>query len=146
MSKLYALLVGINDYPEPTRKLGGCLNDLGNAHDYLKTAFPEAAIVVLKDSEATRANVIGQFRTHLGQAGSDDVAMFQYCGHGAPTSAAPEFHAFDLGGRDQGLVLFDSRVSDATSTPLITAAWSASNGATALRSRSMPAGSAAAPR
>lgn len=114
MSKLYALLVGINDYPEPTRKLGGCLNDLGNAHDYLKSAFPEAAIVVLKDGEATRANVIGQFRTHLGQAGSDDVAMFQYCGHGAPTSAAPEFHAFDLGNRDQGLVLFDSRVSDTT--------------------------------
>ena len=114
MSKLYALLVGINDYPEPTRKLGGCLNDLGNAHDYLTTAFPEAAVVVLKDGEATRANVIEQFRKHLGQAGSDDVAMFQYCGHGAPTSAAPEFHAFDLGNRDQGLVLFDSRVSDDT--------------------------------
>ena len=114
MSKLYALLVGINDYPSPTAKLGGCLNDLGNAHDYLTSEFADAAVVVLKDGEATRANVIEQFRKHLGQAGSGDVAMFQYCGHGARATAAPEFHQFDLDDRDQGLVLIDSRLRDDT--------------------------------
>ena len=114
MSKLYALLVGINDYPAPTTKLGGCLNDLDNAHDYLTTQFADAAVVVLKDGEATRANVIEQFRKHLGQAGSDDVALFQYWGHGARATAAPEFHQFDLDARDQGLVLIDSRIRDDT--------------------------------
>ena len=114
MSKLYALLVGINDYPAPTAKLGGCLNDLDNAHDYLKTEFADAAVVVLKDGDATRANVIDQFRNHLGQAGSGDVAVFQYWGHGARATAAPEFHPFDLDDRDQGLVLIDSRIRDDT--------------------------------
>ncbi len=114
MSKLYALLVGINDYQAPMAKLEGCHNDIDNARDYLKTGFADAAVVVLKDGEATRANVIEQFRKHLGQAGRDDVAMFQYCGHGARSTAGPEFHQYDLDDRDAGLVLTDSRLSDDT--------------------------------
>jgi pimeloyl-ACP methyl ester carboxylesterase len=114
MSRVFALLVGINDYPGAIGKLQGCLNDIDNVHDYLKGSFADPAIVVLKDADATRANVIGQFREHLGKARNGDVAMFHYCGHGARSKAAPEFHAFDLDDRDQGLVCIDSRISDLT--------------------------------
>src|SRR3954453_15319000 len=109
MAKLFALLVGINDYPVDVRKLEGCLNDVDNAHDYLTENFPDPAIVMLKDHDATRANVIGQFREHLGKAGADDVALFHYCGHGARSKAAPEFHALDMDNRDEGIVCIDSR-------------------------------------
>ena len=109
MSKVYALLVGINDYPDKIGKLQGCLNDVANVGDYLASTFPDAAIVTLKDHEATRDNLIGQFRSHLGRAGKDDVALFHYCGHGSWGPAAPEFRQFDLTGEDEGLVCIDSR-------------------------------------
>lgn len=114
MARLYALLVGINAYPAPINQLSGCLNDIDNAHAYILEAHPDAAVAVLKDADATRANVIDQFRTHLGQAGSGDVAMFQYCGHGARSTAALEFNKFDLDLHDEGLVLVDSRLRDDT--------------------------------
>ena len=80
MGRLYALLVGINNYPDP-HKLNGCLNDIDSARSYLEETHPDAVVFyVLKDQEATRANVIDAFRRHLGQAASDDVALFEYSG------------------------------------------------------------------
>ncbi len=112
MSRLYALLVGINDYPGDIGKLQGCLNDIDNVHDYLTDTVSDAAIVVLKDHDATRAELARQFAEHLGQAGKDDVALFHYCGHGARSVAAPEFLPFELSGKDEGLVCIDSRKND----------------------------------
>ncbi|MGZ8310697.1 MAG: caspase family protein [Allosphingosinicella sp.] len=112
MSRVYALLVGINDYPAKVGKLEGCLNDVANVEDYLKQTFTDPAIVVLKDHDATSENVIEQFRSHLGRAGKDDIALFHYCGHGANSTAAPELKTFDLSGRDQGLVCINSRDGD----------------------------------
>lgn len=109
MARLYALLVGINDYPGDIGKLQGCLNDIDNVHDYLTDTVSDAAIVVLKDHDATRAELAKQFAGHLGQAGKDDVALFHYCGHGARSVAAPEFLPFELSGKDEGLVCIDSR-------------------------------------
>ena len=34
-TRVYALLVGINDYPSDVGKLAGCLNDIGLAHNSL---------------------------------------------------------------------------------------------------------------
>lgn len=33
---LYALLVGINEYPEPISRLSGCVNDINTVEEYLK--------------------------------------------------------------------------------------------------------------
>ncbi len=109
--KIYALLVGINDYAPEVGKLAGCLNDVDHFKDYLTGSFNKGdlAIEVLKDSEATRDNIIKQFRTHLGKAKADDVAVFQYCGHGARWTAAKEFKEFFPDGWDEGLVCYDSR-------------------------------------
>ena len=109
--KLYALLVGINDYAPEVGKLAGCLNDVDHFHAYLSGSFDKAnlAVEVLKDSDATRDNIIKQFRNHLGKAKADDVAVFQYCGHGARWAAAKAFREFYPDGKDEGLVCIDSR-------------------------------------
>ncbi len=112
MAKVYALLVGINDYPDHVGKLQGCLNDIANVEDYLSDHYRDAAVLTLRDSEATYTNVISQFRKHLGQAGKDDVALFHYCGHGARATASLELREFDRDNRDEGLVCFDSREGD----------------------------------
>lgn len=107
--KIYALLVGINDYAPEVGKLSGCTNDVDHFHDYLTGSFKNCDAVVLKDSEATRDNIIKNFRSHLGKAKADDVAVFQYCGHGARWAAAKEFKQFYPDGWDEGLVCYDSR-------------------------------------
>lgn len=112
MGKVYALLVGINDYPPGERSLQGCVNDIENVRHYLTEGFADPAIEVLTNGDATYANVIRTFRAHLGRAGKDDVALFHYCGHGARSRAAAEFLQFDPDKRDEGLVCVDSRVGD----------------------------------
>ena len=109
--KVYALLVGINDYAPEVGKLAGCLNDVDHFHAYLSGSFDKAnlAVEVLKDSDATRDNIIKQFRNHLGKAKADDVVVFQYCGHGARWASAKAFREFYPDGKDEGLVCIDSR-------------------------------------
>jgi len=110
-NRIYALLVGINDYPADVGRLAGCLNDVDHFHAYLKGGFNETtlAVEILKDGEATRDNIIRQFRSHLGRAREGDVAVFQYCGHGARWAAAQAFREFYPDGKDEGLVCIDSR-------------------------------------
>ena len=109
--KVYALLVGINDYAPEVGKLAGCLNDVDHFHAYLEGSVnkPDLAIEVLKDHDATRDNIIKTFRTHLSKAKADDVVLFHYCGHGARWKSALEFNQFYPDGWDEGLVCIDSR-------------------------------------
>lgn len=108
--QVFALLAGINDYAPEVGKLYGCLNDVDHFHAYLKEAFRNTlAAEVLKDGDATRPNIISQFRSHLGKAKAGDVAVFHYCGHGARWKSAAEFSEFYPDGWDEGLVCHDSR-------------------------------------
>ncbi|MEK6261071.1 MAG: caspase family protein [Planctomycetota bacterium] len=112
MSKqIFALLVGINDYSPEVGKLTGCVNDVDHFHGYLMENFDRSRlhIEVLKDADATRPNIIKQFRSHLGQAKADDVVVFQYCGHGARSKSAKPFEELFPDGKDEGLVCYDSR-------------------------------------
>ena len=87
---IFALLVGINDYSPDVGKLSGSLNDVEHFHGYLTDNFDRSRlhIEVLKDADATRPNIIEQFRSHLCKAKADDVVVFQYCGHGARWKSA----------------------------------------------------------
>jgi hypothetical protein len=111
--RLYALLAGINAYPPEVGVLAGCLNDVDHFHAWLKQQSGPAdlAVEVLKDGDATRANVIDGFRRHLGQARAGDVAVFHYCGHGARSASNDAFRPFYPDGKDEGLVCFDSRLA-----------------------------------
>ncbi len=114
MPNVYALLVGINDYAPEVGKLTGCLNDVDHFHDFLRADLDPADlhVEVLRDADATRANIINLFRTHLAQAGADDVALFHYSGHGARWASASAFHKYYPDGKDEGLVCYDSRSGD----------------------------------
>ena len=112
MGRVYALLIGINAYVGGPDVLEGCLNDVENVDDYLRSHCADPAILKLTDAEATYDNVVAQIAKHLGQAGKDDVAYLHYSGHGSRAGTAPEFERFDLDKRDQVLVCIDSRVKD----------------------------------
>jgi hypothetical protein len=108
---IYALLVGINDYAPEVGKLTGCINDVDHFNGYLTNHFDgdRLHVEVLKDADATRSNIIEQFRSYLGRAKADDVAVFQYCGHGARWKSAQAFEQFYPDRKDEGLVCYDSR-------------------------------------
>jgi Caspase domain len=110
-NQVYALLVGVNDYGPDIESLDGCLNDVDLLHEYLhrRVGAPALAVEVLKNSDATRANIIGRFRSHLGRARSGDVALFQFCGHGARWASNAAFRESFPDGKDEGLVCSDSR-------------------------------------
>ena len=113
MQTIYVFLVGIDDYPPPVLKLRGCVNDIQEMRQYLQlVADPGESrledalkIKVLENSEATREAVIQAFQDHLGQAGSEDVALFCYSGHGSQGQAPEQFWKIEPDHLDETLVL-----------------------------------------
>lgn len=110
-SQIYALSVGIDAYAPDVGALAGCVNDVDRFQSWLRSTFSDGQLrsEVLKNGDATRDNIIRLFRSHLGKATEHDTIVFQYCGHGAQSKSAPEFMKFFPGGKDEGLVCFDSR-------------------------------------
>ncbi len=110
---IYALLVGIDDYPSPVTPLKGCVNDIERMHTLLRERIvgeeDEFKALVLTNGAATRQGIIDGFRNHLGQAGKEDVALFCYSGHGSQQKSPPEFWALEPDRRDETLVCYDSR-------------------------------------
>lgn len=114
--KLYALLVGIDDYkPEvpvmPKCKFGplaGCVNDANTMHGYLKAdeSF-DLDVVFLKNDEATKDAIVDNLKSHLGKAGKDDVAFFYYSGHGIQEYADGALWKSETDGRLECLVCYN---------------------------------------
>jgi hypothetical protein len=113
---LYALLVGIDDYPPPVPRLYGCVNDITAFESYLngRVASGEFKLHLRKltDSQATRQVVIDGFRQHLKQAGMNDVVLFYYTGHGSQELAPEEFWPIEPDKMNETLVCWDSRTPD----------------------------------
>ncbi|MEO6131590.1 MAG: caspase family protein [Saprospiraceae bacterium] len=89
---LYALLIGINDYP--SKPLTQCVADAGKMEAYLnsiKTSFSDIKIKRLHNEEATRINIIKQINEFLSEATDEDVALLYYSGHGAQEESAGRF-------------------------------------------------------
>ena len=79
-----ALLVGINDY-QGISDLRGCINDVTNMRDILKThlGFTNKDIRVLVDRRATRANILKRLRWMVDGAKPGDFLVFHFSGHGS---------------------------------------------------------------
>ncbi|MFM6850335.1 MAG: caspase domain-containing protein [Terrabacter sp.] len=109
--RLYALLVGIDAYPEPIPPLSGCVNDVAGMAALLRERVGEEALdlLVLTDAEASRAAVADGCATHLGRAGSEDVALFYYSGHGSQQATPEELWDLEPDHRNETLVCVDSR-------------------------------------
>ena len=113
-SNIYALLVGIDNYPAPVTPLNGCINDVIAIEEYLrlrvKTEGCELYLKTLKDEEATRQAIINNFRQHLCQADGNDVVLFYYSGHGSQEPTPPELWHLEPDRLNETLVCYDSRL------------------------------------
>ena len=111
---IFVLLVGIDAYPAPVNRLNGCVNDVTRMRELLAARVSDAhdcfAPLVLANEQATRQGIIDAWRSHLGQAGPGDVALFYYSGHGSQENAPPEFWDFEPDRLNETLVCHDSRL------------------------------------
>lgn len=115
MAKLYALLVGINEYhpKSSVKNLKGCVNDVNAMDAFLKKNYKHLKpdIKQVLNQDATRENLIKKFRSQLSQAKAGDIAMFYYSGHGSHEKTSEEFETFDSKNQNETLVCHDSRVA-----------------------------------
>lgn len=79
-----ALLVGINEYADPSMNLEGCVNDVFLTSSVLQeSGFGAEDIRVLLDARATRQGIAERIDWLLDGARDGDVRLLYYSGHGA---------------------------------------------------------------
>jgi hypothetical protein len=112
MTTLYALLTGIDQYPNPGHRLQGCVRDQAAFRHYLQDLCQGSGyrleLLELMDEAATRTAVIKGFE-HFLKAGADDFCLFSYSGHGSRNEANEAFWHLEPSRLNQSLVLYDSR-------------------------------------
>ncbi|MEW6719621.1 MAG: caspase family protein [Thermodesulfobacteriota bacterium] len=84
--KKKALLVGINNYPDPRDALKGCLNDVRRMEETLRGEYGFAGkedIRVLTDSAATTGAILDGLSWLSAGAKPGDSLVFHYSGHGS---------------------------------------------------------------
>lgn len=78
-----ALLVGINEYPNPAMRLEGCVNDVYLMSEALQEiGFEPDDIRVVLNDRATAKGILERLEWLLEGAGKDDARFFFYSGHG----------------------------------------------------------------
>ncbi len=111
MANIYALLVGINNYP--SLPLRGCINDVRAVKEYLTkfvTNNSTLSIKTLTDEDAekpTRQGLINAF-DFFNPAKDEDICLFYYSGHGSYATAPKEFQSYEK--TLQSFVCSDSRL------------------------------------
>ncbi|MFH2096296.1 MAG: caspase family protein, partial [Bacteroidota bacterium] len=85
-SDLYILSVGINAYKNPSYQLSFAINDAKEFLQSVKkgsgTIFRNVNVYFVKDGEADKAGISAAFSEIAEKAGSSDVFLFYYAGHG----------------------------------------------------------------
>jgi hypothetical protein len=109
-----ALLVGINDYPDPENRLEGCVNDVFLMSSVLQeSGFNPENIRVVLNERATAAGILERLEWLLEGAEAGDERVFYYSGHGA------QIPGYGVGEKidhlDECLVAYDFDWSRATS-------------------------------
>ncbi len=109
--RVYAVMVGISDYPgsgndlpltaEDARKLQQALQRQG-------TLAPES--VTLIDGQATRAGLRQAFQRVAAAAGPDDLFLFFYSGHG--NQVRSQVSATEPDGKNETIEMVDGAISD----------------------------------
>jgi len=81
--KIYALFVGINNYP--SNPLNYCVNDVVGMQANLTSAsnWSGASITTLTDGQATKSGIQSAFATLAAQVVAGDTFFFYYSGHGS---------------------------------------------------------------
>lgn len=97
-----ALCVGIDAYPAPEHRLGGCVNDARNWQRALGTLGFETRLLL--DADASRAALERELDRLVGQSRAGDVIVFQYSGHG---TRAPDLNGDEEDSIDEALCPVD---------------------------------------
>ena len=81
--KKYACLVGVN-YENTSSELNGCVNDVNNFKNVLTSKFnyTNDNITLLLNENATKTNILSNFRTLMENANAGDNLCFSFSGHG----------------------------------------------------------------
>ena len=114
-----ALLVGINEYPNASNHLRGCINDIVDMEYFIASknkVYPKENIKTLTDSRATKKGILTALNWLLLGANAGDQILFQYSGHGAQIpSLSP---TIEKDGLDEIICPYDFRVEAATETAI----------------------------
>jgi hypothetical protein len=100
--KRKALLVGINDYPDPSQRLEGCVNDVFTMSAVLQDCgFAPETIRTCLDDRATAQGILDRLKWLLDDPQPEDELVFYYSGHGARvpeygTEFEPDHHVETL--------------------------------------------------
>lgn len=119
----YALLIGINDYPDVLDASGkpvlgkdgkpynpdlkGAVNDVTDMRDILKSKFgvSDGNIRMITDKDANEAGFIAGMKWLLQSAKDGDQVIFHYSGHGGQIKSTEE-----PDGKDEVIVLADDKL------------------------------------
>jgi hypothetical protein len=104
--KRRALLIGINEYPDPENRLEGCVNDIFLFSSLLQErGFAAADIRAVLDNRATAAAIRERLEWLLEDAGDGMERVLFYSGHGA---VLPGYNAIEvIDHKDECLVPYD---------------------------------------
>jgi uncharacterized caspase-like protein len=116
-TKIWILAIGIKDYPNFTSQklppLFNPLNDVKRMHDFWTSnaggSVSELQIKVLRDSDATKENILRSAYEVYSHANPNDVVILYFSGHGA----IGNLYAYDfkLNNRELNEILEGSRAS-----------------------------------
>jgi hypothetical protein len=101
-----ALLIGINDYPNPEDRLEGCVNDVFRMSAALQQiGFEPEDIRVVLDDRATAAGIRERFGWLMADPQPGDVRVLFFSGHG---TQIPDYGSDEtVDHKDESLVPFD---------------------------------------
>jgi len=84
--KVWALIVGISDYPGTNDDLRYCDDDARSVYNFLKSSqggqVSDSQIKLLVDSEASYSNITSWAENLYSKAGENDLLLFYFSGHG----------------------------------------------------------------
>lgn len=130
--RLYALVIAIDNYPNPRHQLRGCLADARLLTSWLQQRYPSSSLEIrlLEDSAASRDAVVHAFSI-FDAAQSGDICLLYFSGHGSQTVAPLELRHLHPGGMLESVLCYDSRLPggrDLTDKELSWLIWRAQRG------------------
>ena len=112
---LFALLVGINSYPEGISDLKGALNDVDEfrallRENFIQNKFDGFKLETLTEGAATKAAIVDTWKEVFKNATKGDVCFFYFAGHGVrEETSLKSFKEREIDGRIETLFCADSQ-------------------------------------
>ncbi len=103
-----ALLVGINQYPDPRNELRGCINDINDMFNFITQINPvyqKEQVRTLTNRQATKKGIVENLNWLLSDLQAGDQILFHYSGHGAQMPT--EHPALERDGHDEIICPYD---------------------------------------